>query len=68
MTLAGDKMPPPFVNVRRRMPDAPAWRWTGPYIGVNGGFNEVRVRILVAPSVLSGAALPISASEHYICT
>lgn len=34
--LAAGKMPPPSVNAPV---DAarPAWRWTGPYFGVNGG-------------------------------
>jgi hypothetical protein len=37
--LPGDKMPPPVVNAPK---DAarPAWRWTGPYLGVNGGFGS----------------------------
>jgi hypothetical protein len=39
MALLGDKMPPPVVNAPR---DAarPAWRWTGPYFGVNGGLGS----------------------------
>ncbi len=39
MALAGDKMPPPVVNAPTDAP-RPAWRWTGPYIGVNGGFGS----------------------------
>ena len=37
--LSGDKMPPPVVNTPT---DAarPAWRWTGPYLGVNGGLGS----------------------------
>lgn len=37
--LSGDKMPPPVLNAP---PDAarPAWRWTGPYLGLNGGFGS----------------------------
>jgi Bacterial SH3 domain len=37
--LPGDKMPPPAVNAPT---DAarPSWRWTGPYLGVNGGFGS----------------------------
>jgi hypothetical protein len=39
MALPGDKMPPPVVNVPTGAP-RPAWRWTGPYVGVNGGFGS----------------------------
>ena len=37
--LSGDKMPPPVVNMPA---DAarPAFRWTGPYLGVNSGLGE----------------------------
>jgi hypothetical protein len=37
--LPGDKMPPPVVNAPT---DAarPAWRWTGPYLGLSGGFGS----------------------------
>ena len=37
--LSGDKMPPPVVNTPT---DAarPAFRWTGPYVGVNSGFGK----------------------------
>ena len=37
--LAGDEMPPPVVNALTDAP-RPAWRWTGPYVGVNGGFGS----------------------------
>ena len=38
-TSPGDKMPPPVVNGSQpRTP--PAWLWTGPYIGLNGGFGS----------------------------
>jgi hypothetical protein len=37
-TLLGDKMPPPVVNAPPTDATRPAWRWTGPYVGVNGGF------------------------------
>ena len=39
--LPGDKMPPPVMNTPT---DAarPAWRWTGPYLGVNGGVGSSR--------------------------
>jgi uncharacterized protein YraI len=39
-TLFGDKMPPPVVNVPPTDATRPAWRWTGPYIGLNGGFGS----------------------------
>jgi hypothetical protein len=39
-TLPGDKMPPPVVNVPPTDSPRPAWRWTGPYIGLNGGFGS----------------------------
>jgi hypothetical protein len=39
-TLPGDEMPPPFINVQPTYVTPPAWRWTGPYLGVNGGFNR----------------------------
>ena len=38
--LAGDKMPPPVVNGPSTDATPPAWRWTGPYIGLNGGFGS----------------------------
>jgi Bacterial SH3 domain len=38
-TLPGDKMPPPVVNTPTD-PTHPAWRWTGPYVGVNGGIGS----------------------------
>jgi hypothetical protein len=37
-TLPGDEMPPPVVYASPTYVTPPAWRWTGPYIGFNGGF------------------------------
>jgi hypothetical protein len=38
VTLPGDKMPPPVVGSASTTPvTSPAFRWTGPYVGVNGG-------------------------------
>ncbi len=39
-SLSGDKMPPPVVNAPSMDPTRPAWRWGGPYIGLNGGFGS----------------------------
>ena len=39
-TLPGEKMPPPVVNGASTDAARPAWRWTGPYIGLNGGFGS----------------------------
>ena len=39
-TLPGDKMPPPVVNAPPTDVARPAWRWTGPYIGLNGGVGS----------------------------
>ena len=39
-TLPGDKMPPPVVNAPSTDPKPPARLWTGPYIGLNGGFGS----------------------------
>jgi hypothetical protein len=39
-TSPGDKMPPPVVNGASTDATRPAWRWTGPYIGLNGGFGS----------------------------
>jgi hypothetical protein len=39
-TLPGDKMPPPVVNGPSTDPKPPARLWTGPYIGLNGGFGS----------------------------
>ena len=36
-TLHGGEMPPPVVYASPTYVTPPAWRWTGPYIGVNGG-------------------------------
>ena len=38
--LPGDEMAPPFVNVQPAHVPPPASRWTGPYLGVNGGFGS----------------------------
>jgi hypothetical protein len=37
-TLPGDEMPPPVLYASPTYVTPPAWRWTGPYIGLNGGF------------------------------
>jgi uncharacterized protein YraI len=37
--LPGEKMPPPVVNGASTEAPRPAWRWTGPYVGINGGFG-----------------------------
>jgi hypothetical protein len=39
-TSAGDKMPPPVVNGQPTSVTPPAFRWTGPYVGVSGGFGS----------------------------
>jgi Bacterial SH3 domain len=39
-TLPGDEMPPPAVYASPTYVTPPAWRWTGPYIGVNGGVGS----------------------------
>ena len=39
-TLPGDEMPPPFINVQPTYVTPPVWRWTGPYVGVSGGFGS----------------------------
>jgi len=39
-TLPGDGLPPPFVNVQPTYVTPPAWRWQGPYLGVNGGLGS----------------------------
>jgi len=38
-TLPGDEMPPPFLNAQPTYVTPPAWRWQGPYLGVNGGLG-----------------------------
>jgi hypothetical protein len=38
-TLPGDEMPPPVVYASPTFVTPPAWRWTGPYLGINGGFG-----------------------------
>lgn len=37
--LPGDKMPPPLVDAPAGAA-RPAWRWTGPYIGLDGAFGS----------------------------
>jgi hypothetical protein len=39
-TLPGDEMPPPVVYASPTHVTPPAWRWTGPYVGINGGFGS----------------------------
>jgi hypothetical protein len=39
-TLQGNEMPPPVVYASPTYATPPAWRWTGPYIGLNGGFGS----------------------------
>jgi hypothetical protein len=39
-TLPGDEMPPPVVYASPTYVTPPAWRWTGPYLGVNGGVGS----------------------------
>ena len=39
-TLPGDEMPPPVLYASPTYVTPPAWRWTGPYIGLNGGFGS----------------------------
>jgi uncharacterized protein YraI len=38
--LPGDQMPPPVVTAPPIAVAAPAWRWTGPYVGTNFGFGS----------------------------
>jgi hypothetical protein len=39
-TLPGDEMPPPVLFVSPTYVTPPTWRWTGPYVGANGGFGS----------------------------
>ena len=39
-SLPGDEMPPPVLYASPTYVTPPAWRWTGPYIGLNGGFKS----------------------------
>jgi hypothetical protein len=39
-TLLGDEMPPPVVYASPTYITPPAWRWTGPYVGLNGGVGS----------------------------
>ena len=38
-TLPGDEMPPPVVYASPTYVTPPAWQWSGPYVGLNGGFG-----------------------------
>jgi hypothetical protein len=38
--LPGDEMPPPVVFASPTYITPPAWRWTGPYVGLNGGVGS----------------------------
>ncbi len=38
-TLPGEEMPPPVVYASPTYVTPPVWRWTGPYLGVNGGLG-----------------------------
>ena len=39
-SLPGDEMPPPVVSASPTYIMPPAWRWTGPYVGLNGGVGS----------------------------
>jgi hypothetical protein len=39
-TLPGDKMPPPMGSASPTHVTSPAFQWTGPYVGVNGGVGS----------------------------
>jgi hypothetical protein len=39
-TLPGDEMPPPVVYASPTYVTPPAWRWAGPYVGLNGGVGS----------------------------
>jgi hypothetical protein len=39
-TLPGDEMPPPVVYASPTYVTPPAWQWTGPYVGLNGGVGS----------------------------
>lgn len=39
-TLPGEEMPPPVVYASPTYVTPPVWRWTGPYLGVNGGLGR----------------------------
>ena len=39
-TLPGSEMPPPVLNASPTYVTPPAWRWSGPYVGVHGGFGS----------------------------
>ena len=39
-TVPGDEMPPPVVSASPTYITPPAWRWTGPYVGLNGSVGS----------------------------
>jgi hypothetical protein len=39
-TLPGDEMPPPAVYASPTFVTPPAWRWNGPYVGLNGSVGS----------------------------
>jgi hypothetical protein len=39
-TLPGDELPPPVVYASPTYVTPPAWRWTGPYVGITGSFGS----------------------------
>lgn len=39
-TLPGDETTPPLLNALPTFITPPAWRWTGPYGGLNGGLGS----------------------------
>jgi hypothetical protein len=39
-TLPGDETPPPIVYALPTFITPPAWRWSGPYVGLNGGIGS----------------------------
>src|ERR1700689_848914 len=38
--LPGGGRPPPIFSASPTYITPPAWRWTGPYLGLNGGFGS----------------------------
>jgi hypothetical protein len=37
--VPGNELPPPVVDAQPSYIAPPAWRWGGPYVGVNGGYG-----------------------------